>query len=98
MMKEVSDVKETAEEINGLKNKVSEVRSINIFFTGWEVCIGQYSFKTLGTVSPNTNLPVGEYHVFILSLIQISNKRYMLTVWFITRNQNHIVSLLRKKI
>ena len=31
MMKEVSDVKETAEEINGLKNKVSEVRSINYF-------------------------------------------------------------------
>ena len=31
MMKEVSDVKETAEEINVLKNKVSEVRSINYF-------------------------------------------------------------------
>ena len=31
MMKEVSDVKETAEEINGLKNKVSEVWSINYF-------------------------------------------------------------------
>jgi len=30
-MKEVSDVKETAEEINGLKIKVSEVRSINYF-------------------------------------------------------------------
>lgn len=31
MMKEVSDVKETAEEINGLKNKVTEVRSTNYF-------------------------------------------------------------------
>lgn len=36
MMKEVSDVKETAEEINGLKNKVSEVRSINYFII---ICI-----------------------------------------------------------
>ena len=64
MMKEVSDVKETAEEINGLKNKVSEVRSINIFFTGWEVCIGQYSFKTLGTVSPNTHRPTQVNNIF----------------------------------